>query len=322
MSLFKINARNSALLPEYFATEAIPPEVQHYNQSVSDYIAASPCFLSLSAQELRAEERRMGKVISPLACDRFIKGMAGNEIKIRQFIPNEVKGVYLFIHGGGWTSGGADLQDPRLESMAKAGQLAVLSVEYRLSPEHPYPAAIDDCEAAALWLIKNAKKEYGTENIVIGGGSAGAHLSVLTLIRLRERHAWTECKGANLVFGIYDLALTPGARNWGDQSLILSTPILKKLISNFLTEGSNPNHPSVSPLYADLHEMPRALFTVGTLDPLLDDSLFMYMRWISAGNQAELALCPGAIHGFTTGETLQAEAAKAHMLEFINSCLQ
>lgn len=121
---------------------------------------------------------------------------------------------------------------------------------------------------------------------MIGGGSAGAHLCTLTLLRMRDKHSYTQFKGVNLVFGIYDLSMTPSMRNWRKRELILSTPIVKKLLNYFLPKDINRYDPTVSPLYADLHGMPPSLFTIGTMDPLLDDTLFMYMRWISAGNQA------------------------------------
>ena len=158
---------------------------------------------------------------SSIATDRYITGLSGNKIKLRQFIPNKVQGVYLFIHGGGWISGAADWQDTRLEKTAIEGNMAIISIDYRLAPEHPFPAAVDDCEAAALWLIENAAHEFGTKNILIGGGSAGAHLCVLTILRLRNNHSYTQFKGANLVFGAYDLAMTPSMRNWGNKELVL-----------------------------------------------------------------------------------------------------
>src|SRR3546814_18340797 len=84
--------------------------------------------------------------------------------------------------------GGADLQDPRLEAIADRAQLTCVSVDYRLTPENPYPAAPDDCETAALWVLANAMAEFGADTITIGGESSGAHLAVVTLLRLRDRH--------------------------------------------------------------------------------------------------------------------------------------
>ena len=142
----------------------------------------------------------------------MISGKDGNEIPLRIIAPANPRGVYLHIHGGGWVLGGADLQDPMLERIADNAGLAVVSVEYRLAPEHPYPAGPDDCEAAAVWLTRHAKAEFGTDALTIGGESAGGHLAAVTLLRMRDRHGYTGFRGANLVYGAYDMTMTPSQR--------------------------------------------------------------------------------------------------------------
>ena len=88
-----------------------------------------------------------------------ITGKDGNEIPLRVIAPPQPRGIYLHLHGGGWVLGGADLQDPMLERIADNTGQAVVAVEYRLAPEHPYPAGPDDCEAAAAWLVQKGKKD-------------------------------------------------------------------------------------------------------------------------------------------------------------------
>jgi acetyl esterase/lipase len=193
----------------------------------------------------------------------------------------------------------------------------VVSVDYRLAPEHPYPAGPDDCEAAALWLVQNALADFGTTRLWIGGESAGAHLAMVTLLRLRDRHGLKPFTGANLVYGCYDLSMTPSQRRWGDRNLVLSTPIIEWFAGFFVPDRARRRDPDVSPLYADLADLPPALVTVGTLDPLLDDSLFLHARWIAAGGQSELAVWPGGIHGFDTFPTALSRAARARMDAFL-----
>jgi len=208
----------------------------------------------------------------------------------------------LHIHGGGWVAGEPELTDLLNEALSETLNLAIVSVDYRLAPEHPYPAAPDDCEAAALWLVEHAADEYGTDRLLIGGESAGAHLSAVTLLRLRDRHGGADrfC-GANLVFGAYDLGLLPSARGIGmsPENDILDPDDIRFVVDQFIP-GMTPDqrrHPDVSPLFAALRGLPPALFTVGTADHLVDDTLLFASRWVAAGNRAELLVYPDAPHG-------------------------
>jgi acetyl esterase/lipase len=230
------------------------------------------------------------------------------------------------------------MQDPALAALAKATGLLVASVDYRLTPEHPHPAGADDCEEtevrflssqsafdAARWLVEKGAKELGAPAwLAIGGESAGAHLSVLALLRLRDRHGIKGAfRAANLVFGGFDLTKTPSVRRWGDRYLVLSGPVLD-FFSDALVPGvpvEVRHDPEISPLYAELSGLPPALFTVGTLDPLLDDTLFMHARWRAAGNDATLKVWPESIHGFTAFPLQIAKAANEAQEAFLRTTL-
>ena len=262
-------------------------------------------------------------VYSDIAEDRVIEGKGG-DLTLRVFTPPSGlkygNGVYLHFHGGGWAQGASDLQDPRLEKVATECEVAVVSVDYRLAPEHPYPAGPDDAEAAAVWLAKNAKAEFGTENLVIGGESAGAHLAAVALLRLRDRHGLEDAyRGANLLYGAYDLTSTPSVRAWGERYIVLSGPYINWCLDMFVP-AEKRRDPDVSPLYADLGGLPPALFSVGTVDPLLDDTLFMHARWLAAGNEAALEVYPGLPHAFPLMPLKASEAANARCNEFIRGC--
>jgi len=245
--------------------------------------------------------------------ERTIGGPDGR-ISLRVFTPPEVRSVYLHLHGGGWVSGSARNQDGSLIALATSCGAAVVSVEYRLAPKHPDPAAPDDCEAAAVWLAEQSMSELGTDRLWIGGESAGAQLAVLTLIRLRDRHGFLGFSAANLVFGVFDLGLTPSARRWA------TTPDLDWCVDQFVPRHRRRS-PGVSPLHADLSNLPDALFTVGSLDPLLDDSVLMARRWTAAGNRAALAVYPGGAHSFTSDGSELAETANRRISEFLRQHL-
>jgi acetyl esterase len=287
--------------PRLFTEDAISAETKGINDLIINAMKELPEWWDIGVATFR-EQRARGEGAFPLAPksprarEIEIDGK-GTKVKLRIIAPEgSPRGVYLHIHGGGWVLGGADQQDPMLERIADRAGLACVSVEYRLAPENPYPAGPDDCEAAAVWLAKNAKAEFGTDALVIGGESAGGHLSAVTLLRMRDRHGFTGFRGANLVFGAFDMSMTPSQRAFGDERLILRTIDIEKFGDAFLPPHIDRRDPDVSPLYARLHDMPPALFSIGTRDALIDDSLFMHARWIAAGNKAELAVYPGGAH--------------------------
>jgi acetyl esterase/lipase len=194
----------------------------------------------------------------------------------------------------------------------------VVSVQYRLAPEHPWPACAEDCEAAALWALG----EFGGP-MLIGGESADGHLSAVTLLRLRARGLAGQVAGMVLNYGVYDLRLTPSMANWGERYLVLSTPVVAWFCDNLLPGGARPpvgrGNPAVSPLMADLGGLVPALFQVGTCDPLIDDTLFMSRRWRAAGNRAELAIYPGGVHAFDMFDLAIAHASRARQDAFLNA---
>ena len=177
----------------------------------------------------------------------------------------------------------------------------------------------DDCEAAALWLVCEAAARFGTERFFIGGESAGAHLAVVTLLRLRDRHGLSPFSGANLTAGCYDLRLTPSAANWGTDKLVLHTRDIRNFAAAFVQDSAPLTDPDISPIFADLSGMPPAFFTVGTKDPLLDDSLFMTQKWASAGNASELAVYPHGAHVFTSFPSRMTDEAHARIDTFMNT---
>lgn len=255
---------------------------------------------------------------SPRAKVETIPGPAG-PLELRIIAPERPRGVYFHIHGGGWSIGTADEQDPWLDRIADHCGLACVSVEYRLGPEHPYPAPLDDCEAAALWLVREGKARLAAGGpLAIGGESAGAHLSLATMIRLRDRHGLSPFAGANLFAGCYDVSMTPSAANFGPEKLVISTPLIRYFADNFCPAPIDRRAPDVSPLYADLRGLPPCLISVGTRDPLLDDSLFLHAKLVSLGASPELVLWPGGCHVFTRFDSALSEKALARIDDFLN----
>ena len=308
--------------PALFDPAAISDEIRTQNAEIVANLSKLPPS-GLFPPALVRERRRQGLgPFPPMAASGraetlTISGPAG-DLPLRVIAPDNPTGVYYHIHGGGWTVGAADEQDPWLDRLADKCGLACVSVEYRLAPENPFPAGPDDCEAAALWLLDRAEERFGTDRLFIGGESAGAHLSVLTLLRLRDRHGLTPFRGANLFAGCYDLAMTPSAALWGPEPLILATPDIELFIDNFCGVGLDRRSPEISPLYADLAGLPPALFSIGTRDALVDDTILMASRWMRAGNRTEVSVWPGGCHVFIRFESALTEQALARIDGFLN----
>jgi len=309
---------------------AVLAETRTFNEALERLLATQPTVDTLPLDMVR-RSRREGRgpfpppVFLPAARDVMIPGRGG-EIRLRVIAPpGPSRGAYLHIHGGGWALGDADMQDPALLELATATGLTAISVGYRLAPEHPYPAGADDCEDAARWLLDRGARELGVPDaLTLGGESAGAHLAAVTLLRLRDGHGIRGAfRAANLVFGAFDMSLTPSSRLWGSRNLVLSGPIMRFFGDCFLpgVPLEARRAPEVSPLFADLCDMPPAIFTVGTLDPLLDDSLFMAARWRAAGLRTELRVWPEAVHGFTAFPLAMARAATATQVAFLDAAV-
>ncbi|MGI4847306.1 MAG: alpha/beta hydrolase, partial [Janthinobacterium lividum] len=282
--------------------------------------AGTPADLADAREQFASGKRTTP--ITPRSPDaREVSITSGNaQIMLRIIAHPDPAGVYLHIHGGGWMVGRADMRDGQLQKMADDTGMACVSVEYRLAPEHPYPAPVEDCEAAANWLIDHAMAQFGSQKLCIGGESAGAHLAVLTLLRLRKAGRQHHFLGANLAYGVYDLSLTPSAAS-AEQDLVCNRHEMLEAGAAFRA-GMDARSAEVSPLYADLSRLPPALFSVGTLDPLLDDSLLMHARWLMAGNDGLLAVYPGGLHGFNTYGGALANEANARMHNFLKSKLE
>ncbi|TDT96441.1 acetyl esterase/lipase [Azorhizobium sp. AG788] len=307
--------------PHLFTDAAVAPDTKMVNAAIVKALSRAPD-LGLVPWAVVRQARLSGKGTFPLppesprARNETIEGPRG-PVPVRIYLPDGAPaGVYLHFHGGGWTIGSARENDGLNDAVAAAG-LVVVSVDYALAPETPYPAAPDDCEAAALWLLREGLSLFGTDRFLIGGESAGAHLAVTTLLRLRDRHGISPFVAASLHAGCYDLRLTPSARNWGTEPLVLNTADIERFVRNYLRLEGEAEHPDVSPLLADLKGLPKAQFLVGTRDPLLDDTLFMANRWLASGNPARLEAFPGGCHVFMGFVGSLADKGRARIVDFL-----
>ncbi|TFF13470.1 alpha/beta hydrolase [Pseudomonas sp. BCA14] len=218
-----------------------------------------------------------------------------DSVPVRILRPSvQPKGVVLDIHGGGWVIGNAQMDDDLNLGMVNACDVAVVSVDYRLAIDTPVEGLMDDCLAAARWLLTT--DEFAGLPVIVVGESAGGHLAAATLLALKQ---WPQLlqrvSGAVLYYGVYDLAGAPSVRAAGADTLLLDGPGMVEAL-RMLTPGLSDEQrrqPPLSPLYGDFDGLPPALMFVGELDPLKDDTLLIAERW----PRAEAHLLPEAAHG-------------------------
>jgi len=251
----------------------------------------------------------------------------GGALRLHIFSPDGVvRGVMVRIHGGGWVGGAPEDDEALNDHICRTCQIAIVSPEYRLAPEDGITILdeIEDCLTAARWANESSWR-FGTARMMIAGTSGGAHLAAATLLRLRDTgdRAFKAIIGAHFDSGPYDVSGTPSQRLATDETLIV-TPMWLEAFRELAFPGRDLEalrNPDLSPLYADLSGLPPAMFVVGALDPLLDDSLFMASRWQAAGNHATLEAWPMGAHTFMNMGTPLAQAALARTTAWISEIL-
>lgn len=225
-----------------------------------------------------------------------------------------------------------DSSDSTLREYANECQLTAISVGYRLAPEYPYPAALQDAIDCAEYMVDHAVEVCGSPLRFLGGESAGACLAVLSALHLMRSRPSYKLSGLVLPYGLFDLALGLPTVAASTKPLMINLAILERFNGAYVPGmiSAERKHPCVSPLYEDLRalvavstiSLPPALFLCGTEDPLLDDTILMSSKWSIAGGEAIVKIYPGATHGFTVFPGLPvADEAHAVTLKFMQEKL-
>lgn len=314
---FALSAQQSNLNEDY---SAYLPEVRAFYKH-SPGFPKMPITPDVIKMIRSAMDKTQKTVLTP--SQQEIEGPYG-KIGLRIFKPQKIEAVVLEIHGGGNLWGSVRSDDSLNDAMAPTCNVAVVSVDYHLAPEFPYPAQIRDCSAAAKWLFQNAKGIFGTDKIFISGGSAGAQNAAATILYVRDSlNAANKVLGVGLQYGIFDLGKTPSHRLATDSTPGLNKFLLDEIMKVAYGQFSldQLQNPQFSPLYADLGNLPPAFFLCGTADAFIDDTNFMEARWRMAGNKTYLALFPEAAHGFNTAPLKIGEVANKKYFDWIKEMI-
>jgi epsilon-lactone hydrolase len=212
----------------------------------------------------------------------------------------------LYLHGGGFTAGSPSLYRGLTWRLAKVCRANVLCIDYRLAPEHPFPAALDDSMAAYRWLIGRGDPR----RMAVMGDSAGGGLAFAMLLRLRDEGI--ALPSAAVVLSPWtDLALTGDSFRYNAQIDPLISVDLAPRAAGLYLAGGEICAPYASPLYGDLTGLPPTLILVGSDEVLLDDSVRMAKKMVAAGSYAEIEVWPQMWHAWPMLAGVMPEAAAA-----------
>ena len=221
--------------------------------------------------------------------------------------------LVVYMHGGGWTIGGLEGQDRVCRRLADGSGAAVLAVDYRLAPEHPWPASVDDTVAALRWAASGPPELGPAPGAVAAAGhSAGGTLAALACLRLRDEDPAALPDLQVLLCANTDLtgaqpSMREKAAGWG-----LDAEVIRFFNSQWVPDRSRWSDPGVSPLHApDLSGLPKALIVTAEHDPLRDESEAYAHRLRDAGVEVELRQEPGLIHNFLMLDEVSPACAAA-----------
>jgi acetyl esterase len=220
--------------------------------------------------------------------------------------------VLIYIHGGGWVWNSIDTHDRLMRDYASGGGCAVLGPDYALSPEAPFPQALEECAAVVRWVAREGAA-WGLDptRILLGGDSAGANLAMGVALLLRETDPALKLQGLLLNYGVFDADLdSPSYREFAD-GYFLTREKMRFYWECYAPRPADRLNPLAAPLRADLKGLPPVLLHVAELDPLAAENHAMAARLREAGVPVRFELFPGTAHGFLRALNHVAEARRA-----------
>lgn len=261
-----------------------------------------------SVEQMRAGLEAMAQM-APLPADVRLQavdagGVPGEWVEVAE---SERDRTVLYLHGGGYVIGSTRSHRDLVQRIARAARARVLSIDYRLAPEHPHPAAVEDALAAYRWLLASG---VAASRVAIAGDSAGGGLTAATLVALRD--AGDPLPAAAVLLSPWvDLeGLGESMRSKAEVDPMVQREALLRMAELYLG-GQDPRTPLAAPLHADLHGLPPLLIQVGTAETLLDDSLRFAEKARAQGVEVILEPWEDMIHVWQAFAALLPEGQQA-----------
>lgn len=274
-------------------------------QVILEALSAGPPFqLDGDVNEFRAQFAATSLPSEPVviasAEDRSIPGPAG-AIPIRIYTP-EGQGphpIVVYFHGGGWVIGSIETHDGACRQLCRGASAIIISVDYRLAPEHKFPAAPEDCYAATLWAAQEAAALGGDpDRMAIAGDSAGGNLAAVTALMIRERGG-PALRHQLLIYPVTDHSFGTPSYQENGEDYFLTREIMEWFWEKYLPEDGAGQDPLASPLKTpDLSGLPTATVLTAEFDPLRDEGEAYAERLGAVDENTRLVRYDGLFHGF------------------------
>jgi acetyl esterase len=265
--------------------------------------------LYLAARFVSNPEPPELKSVQPLAIPAphgSIPARVYTPLKLRQ--ANGLAPCLAFFHGGGFVIGNLDSHDVACRKLADEGQLIVIAIDYRLAPEHKFPAAVEDVVTATKWIADNAKQlGIDASRLSVGGDSAGGNLAAVVAISARDSNG-PAIAGQVLIYPGTDFAMTHPSHSEPETSILLTHSVIRWFRDHYLNGAADVDDWRASPARKNLTGLPPAYVLTAGADPLRDEGDEYAKRLMQAGVPVTYRTFPGQFHGFFTMGKLLRQA--------------
>ncbi|AXF55681.1 alpha/beta hydrolase [Salicibibacter kimchii] len=286
-------------------------------KTVLDFLSQGPSLETLPLEEARASFEKLSATAQPQFVehtdDRTIPGPNG-DIPIRIYNPftEGTHPALIFYHGGGWVVGSIETHDPLCRSLANLAQCIVISVDYRLAPEHTFPKAVEDAYAAVEWIANNgADIHVDTDQIAVGGDSAGGNLATVTSMIAKEKEG-PDLSYQVLFYPSTGAGIPSESQRENGEGYFLTTAMMTWFAGKYFATFDDLQNPYAVPLQAeDLSGLPPALVITAEFDPLRDEGKTYADELDKAGVDVLYTCYDGMIHGFVSMDAFISKGTEA-----------
>lgn len=249
--------------------------------------------------------------------DVWIRRTTSSGISARLYRPVSAEGFLVFYHGGGWVLGDVDGFDHYARRLADRLRMVVVSPEYRLAPEHPFPAAADDAWLTYKWACSQLVGASSTWPVLVGGESAGANLAAV--VAQDAARSSRPADGQILIYPVIDATFDRPSYSEPENQLLVDSRLMRWFWDQYVPNVDSRTDPRASPIYGDLSGLPSAVLVTAEHDPLRDEGEAYAAALASAGVPVQIRRFEGQMHGFATMPVLPQSAV---LLDYVHEAVR